>query len=201
MTRSRAILLATLCVAFAATPVRAYVEPLHRKITGHAYDRAASETDFLKRYQLTPISLVLRADMQYGAVHEDDVPRSVNHFFDFQNGVGLKEPLPGPIAIPICNELGVRADSWALDNHILNQYSLYQAQNHFYLALTEATPSGRDLWMRRTFEDLGHIVHLLQDMAQPEHTRNDQHLLLAGYGFSFGDTAASLYENWSRDRL
>ena len=60
----------------------------------------------------------------------------------------------------------------------------------------------RDNYLRQLFLSFGHVVHLVQDMAQPEHTRNDQHLtgsnLLPGGG---GTTAPSIWEAWGAENL
>lgn len=197
MVRLRLALL-TIFVFLVASSSFAYVQVLHKRITGHAFDRAVLESDFLVRYQLTSIADELKTAMQYGAVHEDDFPRSVNHFYDFQNGVPLTEP---SLPLIICSPYGIRADHWALDNSILNDHSLYSARANFYRALTGRTEGDRASFAHGLFEDLGHVVHLLQDMAQPEHTRNDQHLVLFGLSYNFGKTASSLYENWTGDNF
>ena len=41
-------------------------------------------------------------------------------------------------------------------------------ENYYYTSRTSAEA--------KTFYALGHIIHLLQDLAQPQHTRNDAHL-------------------------
>lgn len=190
--RSYRTIAIALIIVTMASAAPAYVEPLHFKITGYAFDRATGESDFLQRFGFDHIPLVLRANIQYGAWHEDDLPNSLNHFFDYQNRVALTERTP-----LFCNEVGTRADHWALDSSILNPHDLSDAHGHFYSALTETTLANRERNAELLFEDLGHIVHLLQDMAQPEHTRNDQHLPF----LKFGKVAASLYENWTGNHL
>src|SRR5712691_5310213 len=184
-----------------ALPCSAYVEMLHVRITGHAFDRIMSETDFMQRYQFAPFSNVLRTMMQFGAFHEDDMPRSVNHFFDHQNGNNGLTIQPVPF-VPFCNTVGVSAKDWAL-HFPLNTNGLDAAHQAFYENLTGVTQGDRDLAAFALFEDFGHIVHLVQDMGQPEHTRNDQHLVLFGWGLTGFPiaNAASLYENWTRDHI
>jgi hypothetical protein len=56
-------------------------------------------------------------------------------------------------------------------------------------------PGTRSVNLQFMFEDLGHVVHLVEDMAQPEHTRNDQHLTYSN--LLIPATAASIWEGWS----
>ena len=86
---------------------------------------------------------------------------------------------------------------------VLNAYGLANAHKQMYQMLTGTTPANRSLATERLFEDLGHMVHLVQDMGQPEHTRNDQHLSLFGWGLTGLPikSAASIYENWTRDNV
>jgi hypothetical protein len=198
-----------------ATPSFAYVQILHEEITQYAFELATQNSDFLSRYKLTPISILLEQDMKYGANHEDDLPRSLHHFADPQNsdtGLTVRDyTIPEP---PVCTQVGYAADFWALDSPrpvpgdeesiFYNGYGLDHAHHQMYDMLAGATPGDRSLAAERLFEDLGHIVHLLQDMGQPEHARNDQHLALpGGYGITGLPikSAASIYENWTRDNI
>jgi hypothetical protein len=53
------------------------------------------------------------------------------------------------------------------------------ARDSYYKALTSTTnlqppfPQGRDYYFAKTFQSLGHVLHLLEDMAVPAHVRND----------------------------
>ncbi len=59
------------------------------------------------------------------------------------------------------------------------------ARLYYYRALTRITPTGvygRDTALAQTFQALGQVMHLLQDMAVPAHVRNDfQSHLTWGY--------------------
>jgi len=50
------------------------------------------------------------------------------------------------------------------------------AQFHFVQGLTSAGSADRSSEFGLMFESLGHVIHLLQDAAQPQHVRNDAHL-------------------------
>jgi hypothetical protein len=191
------VLLATL-----ATPVAAYKEPVHEEITRHAFARLA-----LQFPQLLGVSSehrvhdrTLREWAQRGSFDEDAywssaiIPRSAHHFFDPIHEKGLTWG-----DWPLCFEDGVRADHWSgsAGPVILNGYDIEDAKLHYLDALKGPNPGTRDVALRELFYALGHAVHLVQDMAQPEHTRNDQHLPF----LPFRATAASIYENWGLANL
>src|SRR5690606_14585558 len=86
-----------------------------------------------------------------------------------------------------------------------NHYSILDAREAMYRALTGRARDGREVaptqaernkYWATTFRALGDVVHLVQDMGQPQHTRNDPHLgcylLLAG--------EASVYEKYIESR-
>ncbi|MEN8131745.1 MAG: hypothetical protein ABFS45_16460, partial [Pseudomonadota bacterium] len=134
--------------------------------------------------------------------------RPTNHFFDpwtdapletwFGVDLGERAPQWGfgsvePFHIPQ-QEAAVR------DNH----YTLFDAMEAMYRALTAHSSSGsrmimpdgdggtkepsnageeeavRKAYWATTFRALGDAVHLIQDMAQPQHTRNDAHSGVCG---------------------
>jgi hypothetical protein len=55
------------------------------------------------------------------------------------------------------------------------------ARSSYYTALTATSPTDRDTNFAGTFKSIGHVLHLLQDMAVPPHVRDD----FAGSHFSF----------------
>src|SRR3972149_5279023 len=60
---------------------------------------------------------------------------------------------------------------WAQDDS--NEWSWQKARNYYYLALTSSSPDQRSENFAKTFKGVGHIIHLIQDVAQPAHARND----------------------------
>ena len=103
--------------------------------------------------------------VRQGANFEDNIPRFLNHFYDPINnsGLGVMNTSPG----------------WALEDTADDgeqAYSYKDARQYFYDALTKNTESDRNLSWGKTFQTLGQIIHHVQDMAQPEHVRNDAHL-------------------------
>lgn len=122
-----------------------------------------------------------------GAHDEDDTfslnfARYRNHFYDPLSGLGLNAAATGE-----------PSPDWGLEDtrtFAAQFYSFKDARQYFYDALTLPNKASRDQRMARTFYTLGHVIHLLQDSAQPQHTRNDSH----GGGI-FGPP--SLYEKWT----
>lgn len=128
--------------------------------------------------------------------------RVLNHFFDPY----LNRPLTvaGVAA-------GAKAPDWAAgtpdifnapntpDTGRDNHFTLFDAREAMYRALTGKTKDGtnatpgasnnepapeyvRKAYWATTFRALGDVVHLVEDMAQPQHTRNDAHSGMPGFG-------------------
>ena len=111
-----------------------------------------------------------------GAKFEDDFPRSLHHFFDPDKDRALTPPILG--------EIGMRSPDWALEDGGdvtaplagAQEYSYKEAMTYFFRALTLRTEQERELNWGKMFQTLGQVIHHVQDMSQPEHVRNDQHL-------------------------
>jgi hypothetical protein len=143
---------------------------------------------------------------RYGACHEDHATlasgyRVFAHFYDPQNsGRGL-ESVDGPASISWTLQRG-RGNATTQSNH----YTYQDTRDYFYQALTRGLAPGfsaagndlarRELW-GKTFQSLGHVMHHLQDMAQPQHVRNDDHCDSSLCGSS---KKPSGYEYYWRDR-
>ncbi len=171
-------------------------EPL--SISGWLMRGAIREDD----YTFGPNPWFLDPDLPYSIV------RVKNHFFDPINRRGLNVPIAS----------GEMAPQWAVgstdifsqpnqpNTSRLNHYTVFDAREAMYRALTQRTVDGavvavsgkspadvRKAYWATTFRALGDVVHLVQDMAQPQHTRNDSHSGLP-YG---GDK--SVYEKYIED--
>ncbi|MGH7207864.1 MAG: hypothetical protein ACREIL_00620 [Nitrospiraceae bacterium] len=101
------------------------------------------------------------------------VDRPLHHFFDVQRvGSGLTV---------LGVEIGLPATDWALGRqgrgsaNTQNQFSLPDARVYQLRSLTAPTRDERDVNTALLFRTLGQVTHVLQDMSQPEHTRNDPH--------------------------
>jgi len=124
--------------------------------------------------------------------------RPLNHFYDPVYDIGLTTD-------PLIQ--GLKSINWALgyedsfahhprpaSGSSRNTYSYLDARNAFWQALTfrSAIREGGsdDSWRRSVesefrmiywatlFRSLGNVVHLLEDAAQPQHTRNDSHAVI-----------------------
>lgn len=131
-----------------------------------------------------------------GAQFEDEGARSLQHFYDPVSLRGLTYGMLEYTNSPL----------WAVEptTDIDNQTESFRdARNHYFTALTLSVPTGspaenkknRDMYWGRFFQSLGQVIHHLQDMTQPQHVRNDQHLSHPIPGVY----NPSLYERYTRD--
>lgn len=76
---------------------------------------------------------------------------------------------------------GMSAINWALSSPNTQSpggyYSWADVRSYYLKALTLGTKTDRDTNFAQTFRGLGQLMHLVQDMSVPEHTRNDGHVL------------------------
>jgi hypothetical protein len=118
-------------------------------------------------------------------VNDDDlnIARYQHHFYDPINNSGYSY---GELT-------GYKAPDWGLEDtqDLPSQnFSLKDARDYLYRGLTQPDQHERETNLARFFKSLGHALHLIEDMGQPQHTRNDSH-----GGFPFGDK--SLYEAYT----
>lgn len=110
-----------------------------------------------------------------GGITEDNLPRPVNHFHNpLQSNwdmAGLKK------------YVGISDPVWAQDLET-NTYSWPYARNYLYYALTASNQSERDTNFANCFRSLGQLMHLIEDMAVPAHTRDESHI------------NGNIYEQW-----
>lgn len=140
--------------------------------------------------------LTIRELIEYGSVYEDDraMTQALYHFFNPRNGAGLLIDGSQP---------GLPSPDWILTND--QHWSYTNARGAFFDALTSTLgPVHRNKSWGRTFQSLGHIIHHLQDMAQPEHVRNDPHCdspICALLDPFFKDRIywPSLFEQWTKE--
>src|SRR3990172_1439101 len=111
--------------------------------------------------------------MKYGSNVEDNTIsetlfRYRNHFYDPVYNRGYQY---GVLT-------GEKAPDWALEDngsYSLQYWSIPHAKSYYLAALTSSTKTERDNNLAKTFKALGHVIHTVEDMAQPQHTRNDSH--------------------------
>lgn len=130
--------------------------------------------------------------------------RSVFHFFDpqYNNFQGRGLQLPYPSSIPGLGNVIMPSTDWSLEDRgevqgaptYPQEFSYRNGQHNFFQALTGATATDRQTAASLMFQTLGNVVHHLQDMGQPQHVRNDQHLHWDGF---LNDTNWSFYERYT----
>jgi hypothetical protein len=187
------ILIATL--GFRADALFGHEVPVHQTITYHAAASAQSAspayTNFLNTIRLECDLFAATNSMVEGSAREDDpvtlLPtdeggyRSVNHFYDPLTGLGLSN-IP-PDDRPTSGTLGIDSFTWASKNNSPGKFGAYNiwswqnARDNEWLGLTAAYPSDRHDDLVKMFRAVGQVVHLLEDTSQPQHVRNEQHLV------------------------
>lgn len=206
----------TLTIAVAvflcASTVIPYAVPVHERITEAAAAKAFANVNLAQRLGVSATVRIngrtLNQWVMNGAVAEDDIypwqsmppARSIHHFYDPVHDQPLTMgQLPGCttlIGVPgVLSIRSIQANRWALQPQLLNNWGLTDARKHERAAILGPNPGTRQVHVKSLFLSLGHMVHLVQDMAQPEHTRNDQHLL------GLGAETASFYEEWTKQNL
>lgn len=123
----------------------------------------------------------------FGSVAEDDDPRYLKHFYDPVNEVGLSR-IVGHFEAAI---------SWGYQSPD-NLYSWMKARNYMYQALTGTTRSVQDENYKNLYRALGQIIHLVEDMAQPSHVRNDPHVSHSENIFGAFAFNPSHLEDWAQ---
>ena len=104
--------------------------------------------------------------------------RSLNHFHNPITEKGFKGDCLG-------SSLCVSSTVWALmppgtQSILTGNYSWYDVRDYYYKALTSADKTSRDTNFAQTFRGLGQVMHMVQDMSVPEHSRNNGHVLKRG---------------------
>ena len=130
------------------------------------------KTIFLKNASILRI-------IKAGAVLEDASTNSLHHFYDAMNGGRGLTLETGFFSFSV----GKPSPDWMLEDEnkpgdvimLLQKYSYTDTMEYYYKGLTSANDHDRNTNMGRMFRGIGHLVHHIQDMAQPQHVRNDQH--------------------------
>ncbi len=127
----------------------------------------------------------------FGAAWEDDrgILQAPRHFYN---------PVDGSKLLPL---IGETSPDWALEDRGVKDaqpYSYRLMRRNFHKALTAPLKADRDIAWGLTFQTLGHVMHHLQDMAQPQHVRGDAHCDAPAPclipGITLGYYSPSIYE-------
>ncbi|HZX36268.1 MAG TPA: hypothetical protein VFF54_07265 [Thermodesulfobacteriota bacterium] len=167
----------------------AYKVSTHRAITSAALSRSQNYNDFVNGLNVNSNKTVIDgSEWEDGETEVDH--RWYNHYYDPVNARGLSLSGFGTI--------GKTSKEWAYDGGggysrypSPNYYSWVKAREYMYKGLTGRDFAGntvasnqteRNNYFKGMFRSVGQVVHLVQDLAQPSHVRNDPH--------------ASKYENY-----
>jgi hypothetical protein len=185
-------LLLSLAVIIAPPYSAAYEVDTHEDMSEAAAEQSANLGAALPLLGLTSLEdrlvflpaqgAVMKAKewIRFGSKEEDELfqvgsPIAIfrHHFFNPLNGSGLYY-----VPRPPCNAIaitGTPSPNWALGQGMTQDYSFPAARTALHKALTEQSATEREKNLALMFRILGHVIHHIQDMAQPQHTRNDPH--------------------------
>lgn len=108
---------------------------------------------------------------------------------------GFLDPEQTPLTSPVNNVFAPESDE--------NGRNWSVARGRYYKALTDTDPQQREISFAEIFGTLGYVLHLLQDMAVPAHTRNDfseGHSQIIGWPSLFNiDWIGNPFEGYVRD--
>jgi len=107
--------------------------------------------------------------MILGSELEDEDVRALNHFHEPISNTGLDDWS----VVPPYHWTGNSNLAWASGDVASNQYSWPKARAAYHAALVAKAPSEREQLFTAAFRTLGHVLHLIEDLAVPAHTRND----------------------------
>lgn len=182
-------LLTAFVVAVIPTETGAYEVETHAAVSAVAVNESALNLpEVVSRLGLRALALddrrqtfltsrrdarTIRDLIQFGSRWEDDraAEQALRHFYDPVNDRPLDLGGDGAALI-------VKSPDWALEDtqSFSTQESSYSdARNQMYEAITGATEVARRKSFGSMFQAIGHVIHHLQDMAQPQHVRNDPH--------------------------
>ena len=177
------VLVAVTVTLLSSVPIHAYEVETHSEMS-HAAVMHSSLSDALARLQMSAntkidTDKIARTDndgsaigwIQEGSIREDGEsdcdPRVKNHFYNPLNNAGYFRGV----------FQGTPSPSWGLEDNgaYANDFSYADAHNYLWAALTSTDGPSHDHNLALTFRSLGQVIHLIQDAAQPQHTRNDSH--------------------------
>ncbi|MEK7531926.1 MAG: hypothetical protein AAB545_03310 [Patescibacteria group bacterium] len=127
-----------------------------------------------------------------GSIEEDSPStRAINHFYDPIRNIGLYGM--DSAKYWAMNELGALGETKLFEKKIEGKRVVIQGElNDFtWPKILHYYATGDEI---RAYLGLGHILHLIEDMGVPDHTRNDPHM---GEGTDGYYTGESPYENWT----
>jgi len=188
-------------ICSSATPSIALEVATHRAINEYIADKNTILQSFsLQQYLQNQLSLQNGSEEYVngkkvfkwigdGGVNEDDYVRPRNHFYDPITNKGLS--VKG-------KSVGESASEWATLPIGVQDFSWNDVRAYYRNALTAPEKETRETNFAKTFRGLGQIMHLVQDMSIPAHTRNDDHVYIPLIPYvAKGDP----YEKWAENNI
>lgn len=189
MKKMNALMVFAYVIFFTNSPY-AYEIATHQAITEKAYYKSVLGEGYLNNIGITSSDILEQNKDAFdwlieGSAREDEtIPsdfggewaRYQHHFFDPTNGKGLDAY--ATVAGTPYHLTGYPAPDWALEEGAVSSYnkqlySIKDAKSYYLAGLTATDKTTRLQNLAKTFRALGQVMHTIQDMAQPQHTRND----------------------------
>lgn len=175
---SRLLFLIVFIPFFSPAFVFAYELSAHERLTRAIIDSINNSSSF-------SLSESEAEALVKGVLAEDNLPRPLNHFYDPVHKKGLS----------LGTHIFESAKKWANDPFSQRTFTksnfltrrLFNAEDNIftYNRALELYKQGKKI---EAYEHLGHVLHLVEDMGVPDHTRNDAH-----------PAETSPYENFTKD--
>ena len=144
-----------------------------------------------------------------GSILEDTPPRWINHFYDPINKIGwsgehtgkydaetvrlVSQKLIAPYGITPVSSL-----NWLHNEQLQAQYAFYKGVKTWERGILEMVKGNEE----EAYKILGYILHLVEDVSVPEHTRNDTHAHeLEGATGDFGSPYEEYSKQYNRQNL
>jgi hypothetical protein len=129
-----------------------------------------------------PPPWTLKEWLMAGSIDEDAPDaRCLAHFY---NPLSATHELTDPYTVSGRNSYDWASAGTAFDPHTpgtpspgQNEECWSTARTYYWDAVTSSLRADRDRNLVHVFYALGKIIHLLQDLSQPEHVRNDAHMI------------------------
>jgi len=155
-------------------PAIAYEVETHRRMSDLASRRSSSNETLTEALGLSRglnEEIARRSLLNWlaeGSVKEDRIARYLNHFHNPTADSWLGAGFGG--------NFGQSAILWGQNaDQEFPSWSWLNVRQYYLDALTARRKGDRDQALADTFEGLGRLIHLIQDVASPAHTRNDPH--------------------------
>jgi len=149
---------------FAVNKSKLVTEPLLPNVgisSSQVYITLSGPNNDIKRFYFEEL-------IKKGVIEEDNGTRPIQHFYNAVDDKG----------ITVLGHTYTASPDYILEDkeQIAGQYYSYDdAKRYYYDAMTDIRDGSRFADYATMFQSLGHVIHHIQDMAQPEHARVDYH--------------------------